>query len=93
MAGDSKVNNPQKVQCKLKVKPKVRETKALLKANESKEISKVKITKEIPKLRETKALAKANESKEISKVKITKEIPKLRETKTIPKVKESNRNL
>ena len=38
MAGDSEVNNPQKVQHKLKVKPKVRETKALPKANESKEI-------------------------------------------------------
>ena len=48
MAGDSKVNNPQKVQCKLKVKPKVRETKALPKANESKEISEVKITKQAP---------------------------------------------
>ena len=48
MAGDSEVNNPQQVQCKLKVKPKVRETKALPKANESKEISIVKITKETP---------------------------------------------
>ena len=48
MAGDSEVNNPQKLQCKLKVKPKVSETKALPKANESKEISKVKITKETP---------------------------------------------
>ena len=35
MAGDSEVNNPQKVQSKLKVKPKVRETKALPKANET----------------------------------------------------------
>ena len=33
MAGDSDMNNPQKVECKLKVKAKVRETKALPKAN------------------------------------------------------------
>ena len=51
MAGDSEVNNPpavvpgqelsmseiQKVQHKLQVKPKVRETKAIPKAKESKE--------------------------------------------------------
>ena len=48
-AGDSEVNNPQKVECKLKVKAKVRETKLLPKANESKEISKVKITKVTPR--------------------------------------------
>ena len=48
MAGDSEVNNPQKVEHKLKVKPKVRETKALPKENESKQICKVKITKETP---------------------------------------------
>ena len=48
MAGDSEVNNTQKLQHKLKVKPKVKETKALPKVNESKEISKVNITKETP---------------------------------------------
>ena len=62
MAGDSEVNNPptvvpgqelsmpeiQKVQHKLKVKPKVRKTKTIPKAKESKEISKVKIPKETP---------------------------------------------
>ena len=48
MAGDSEVNNPQKVERKLKVTPTVRETKAFPIGNESKEISKVKITKETP---------------------------------------------
>ena len=72
MAGESEVNNPpaivpgqelsmpeiQNVHCKLKVKTKVRETKA----RQSKEISKMKITKEIHKVRETKAIPKVKES-------------------------------
>ena len=72
MAGDCEVNDPpavvpvqdlkmsvpeiQKVQPKLKVKPKARETKVIPKAKENKEISKVKITKIIPKAKETKEI-------------------------------------